>query len=172
MFFGLFGKKKKKEDEKVEVKEDKPTEEVKEDKVQPEETKKAEKPAVKKQTAKKPATKKAKVEEPVAKEETKVEVKEETPAAESESKDDVVIEEEDDSVEKTEEQQKKDARAYHISRRKEDGKWIVRFGGSEKIICSYDTQVEAIARAKELAKRYDHRIVIHKVDGKIRKQKY
>lgn len=141
MFFGLFGKKKKKESEKV----------AEETKV--EETKVETAPVEKK-------------------EDEKVEVKEETPAAESESKDDVVIEEEDDSVEKTEEQQKKDARAYHISRRKEDGKWIVRFGGSEKIICSYDTQVEAIARAKELAKRYDHRIVIHKVDGKIRKQKY
>ena len=50
--------------------------------------------------------------------------------------------------------------------------WIVRFGGSDKVIKSFATQAEAIAFTKELAKKYDRRYVIHKASGGFRKMKY
>ena len=64
------------------------------------------------------------------------------------------------------------ARNYHVSTRKEDGKWQVKFAGGEKAIKLFDTQVEAIAYAKKLAENRDGSITIHKKDGKMRKQRY
>ena len=61
---------------------------------------------------------------------------------------------------------------YHISKRKEDEKWQVKFANGERALKLFDTQAEAIAFAKEKAKNQDGAISIHKVDGKIRKQKY
>lgn len=60
---------------------------------------------------------------------------------------------------------------YHISLRL-DGKWQVKLGKGEKALKLFDTQAQAIAFAKEKAKNQDGHITIHKVDGKIRKQKY
>ncbi len=67
---------------------------------------------------------------------------------------------------------KDDAKVYHVSKRKEDGKWQVKFANGEKALKLFDTQAEAIAFAKEKAKNQDGSISIHKADGKIRKQKY
>lgn len=63
-------------------------------------------------------------------------------------------------------------RVYHISKRPIDGKWQVKFGGSNKAIKLFDTQQAALAYAKELSENYDRGISIHKRDGKIRKQRY
>lgn len=60
---------------------------------------------------------------------------------------------------------------YHIVKR-EDGKWHVKREGAEKALKLFDTQAEAIAYAKEKAVNQENKIVIHKKDGKIRKQKY
>lgn len=51
-------------------------------------------------------------------------------------------------------------------------RWRVRKQGSRMTIQHFDTQAEAIKFAEDLAKKADGSIVIHKVDGKIRKQKY
>jgi len=66
---------------------------------------------------------------------------------------------------------------YHVSQNKEDGtenfkKWRVRKEGSTKTIKFFDTQKEAFAYADELAKSAGSSVVIHKVDGSIRKQDY
>ena len=66
---------------------------------------------------------------------------------------------------------------YHISQNNDDKsefykQWRVRKSGSKKTIKFFKTQKEAIDYAKSLAKNADTDIVIHKVDGKIRKQKY
>ena len=61
---------------------------------------------------------------------------------------------------------------YHISKRKEDGKWQVKFASGQKAIKLFDTQAEAIDYAKKLADNQEGSISIHKVDGKIRKQNY
>ena len=63
------------------------------------------------------------------------------------------------------------AKRYHISLR-EDGKWQVKCEGAEKALKLFDTQKEAIAYAKTVAGNQEGSITIHKVDGKIRKQKY
>ena len=64
------------------------------------------------------------------------------------------------------------SKVYHVSKRKEDGKWQVKFANGERALKLFDTQAEAIAFAKEKAHNQDGSISIHKVDGKIRKQKY
>lgn len=66
---------------------------------------------------------------------------------------------------------------YHISQNKDEkseffNQWRVRKSGSDKTIKYFKTQKEAIDYAKTLAKNQDTDIVIHKKDGKIRKQKY
>lgn len=66
---------------------------------------------------------------------------------------------------------------YHISQNKDEkseffNQWRVRRSGSDKTIKYFKTQKEAIDYAKTLAKNQDTDIVIHKKDGKIRKQKY
>ncbi len=63
-------------------------------------------------------------------------------------------------------------KVYHVSKRKEDGKWQVKFANGERALKLFDTQVEAITFAKEKAKNQEGSISIHKVDGKLRKQKY
>lgn len=63
------------------------------------------------------------------------------------------------------------AKRYHITQR-EDEKWQVKCEGAEKALKLFDTQKEAIAYAKTVADNQEGSIVIHKVDGSIRKQKY
>ena len=60
---------------------------------------------------------------------------------------------------------------YHISLN-EDGKWQVKGEKAGKALKLFDTQKEAIAYAKTVAGNQEGNIVIHKVDGKIRKQDY
>lgn len=60
---------------------------------------------------------------------------------------------------------------YHISLN-DSGKWQVKGEGAQKALKVFDTQKEAIAYAKKVADNQDTNIVIHKVDGKIRKQDY
>lgn len=104
---------------------------------------KMEKTTTKKESAKKATTKK----------ETKVE--------------EVKVEE--TSEEKLEKKER--PRVYHVSLR-EDGKWQVKFAKGAKAIKTFATQLEAIEYAKKLAASQEGSIMIHKKDGKIRKQKY
>ena len=61
---------------------------------------------------------------------------------------------------------------YHVTYRREDKKWLVKRAGSETILRTLETQAEAIAWATIRAINQDVSIVIHKRDGKIRKQSY
>lgn len=66
---------------------------------------------------------------------------------------------------------------YHISMNKDEAspyfkKWRVRKEGSTKTIKYFDTQKEAIDYAQGLAEKANTSVVIHKVDGSIRKQDY
>lgn len=66
---------------------------------------------------------------------------------------------------------------YHISQNKDkksqyNGMWRVRKQGSNKTIKHFETQLEAIDFAKDLAEKADGHIVIHKRDGSIRRQNY
>jgi uncharacterized protein YdaT len=66
---------------------------------------------------------------------------------------------------------------YHVSQNKDEDsenfkKWRVRKEGSTKTIKFFDTQKEAIAYAEQLAESAGSSVVIHKMDGSIRKQDY
>ena len=66
---------------------------------------------------------------------------------------------------------------YHVSQNKDEDsnffmKWRVRKEGSEKTIKFFDTQKEAIDFAQPLAVKVGSTVVIHKLDGNIRKQDY
>ena len=83
------------------------------------------------------------------------------------------------ATEKPESNTKKQEKSkkYHVSQNKEEGtenfkKWRVRKEGSTKTIKFFDTQKEAILYAEELAESAGSSVVIHKVDGSIRKQDY
>lgn len=61
---------------------------------------------------------------------------------------------------------------YHVLYRKDDNKWYVKREGSDKVLRVLETQAEAIAWATIKALNQDTTIIIHKRDGKIRKQNY
>jgi len=128
----------------------------------------AERPVAKKQQLVTPSSKEK---EPnlkqVEKNETKVEVKkpEEKPAQKAVT---APAASSDTPVEKKEVKN----RNYHVSLRKDDGKWQVKYAGGEKAIKLFNTQKEAIDYAQSLAKSQDGCITIHKVDGTMRKQDY
>ena len=61
---------------------------------------------------------------------------------------------------------------YHVSKRDNDGReWKVFIQGSDKVIKLFDTQADALAHAKTLAKNKDDGsyVLLHGLDGKIRK---
>lgn len=63
-------------------------------------------------------------------------------------------------------------KVYHISKRKEDGKWQVKAEGADKALRLFLTQQEAIDYAKKVAGNQEGRIVIHKEGGGFRKLNY
>lgn len=50
------------------------------------------------------------------------------------------------------------------------GRWVVRKAGSAKSTKTFDTQKQAITRAREIAKNQKTELYIHGRDGKIRKR--
>jgi len=67
---------------------------------------------------------------------------------------------------------KKPLGKYHVMFRQSDLKWIVKRENSSKIVRALETQKEAISYATIKALTNDTSVVIHKKDGKIRKQNY
>ncbi|MCK4552078.1 MAG: DUF2188 domain-containing protein [Tenericutes bacterium] len=67
---------------------------------------------------------------------------------------------------------KKDLGKYHVLFRKVDSQWYVKREGSDRIVKVLHTQKEAIAFATIKSITQKTSIVIHKRDGKIRKQMY
>ncbi|MDD3712409.1 MAG: DUF2188 domain-containing protein [Candidatus Izemoplasmatales bacterium] len=119
------------------------------------------------------------VDEPVNLEELEMQAEnEEKPKkSEPEKEDDspvseIVVETKEEEVVKETKEETKDLGKYHVLYRKDDNKWYVKREGSEKILRVLETQAEAIAWATIKALNQDTAIVIHKRDGKIRKQNY
>jgi hypothetical protein len=78
---------------------------------------------------------------------------------------------------KVEVKEDKKNKKYHVSQNKDARsdyykQWRVRKEGSSKTIKYFETQAEAIDYAQDLADKNDSSIVIHKLDGSIRKQEY
>ena len=64
------------------------------------------------------------------------------------------------------------AKVYHVSKRKEDGRWQVKAQGADKALKLFLTQNEAIEYAKKVAGNQEGRVVIHKEGGGFRKLTY
>lgn len=66
-------------------------------------------------------------------------------------------------------------KVYHISKRKEDGKWTIKFAGGEKVIKLFKTKEEAIAYGDAVAGNQGGIVLVHASKGakagKIQKQK-
>ncbi len=59
---------------------------------------------------------------------------------------------------------------YHVLYRQTDNTWYVKVEGSESIIATLETQREAISFATIKALKSDSVVIVHRKDGKIRKQ--
>ena len=169
-----------KEEKKVEpVKEEAKSEPVKEAAPAKKEEKKAEpvtKAAPKKEEKKVEPAKEEKKAEPAkkaapakkaepAKEEKKVASKKE---ADPVTKEPAKVETPNEEVE-GEEETKQRAKVYHVSRHAASGKWQVKLAGGKVAIKLFDTQLEAIKYAKELAANQEGSIRVHSLKGKMRK---
>ena len=66
----------------------------------------------------------------------------------------------------------KQYKVYHISKRKDDGKWQIKAEGGAKAIKLFYTQQEAIDYAKAIADNQPARVVVHKMDGSFRSLNY
>ena len=73
---------------------------------------------------------------------------------------------------KKEESSSNDTKVYHISKRKEDGKWQVKAEGADRALRLFFTQADAITYAKKVAGNQEGRIVVHKESGGFRKLNY
>ncbi len=56
-------------------------------------------------------------------------------------------------------------KVYHVSKRAEDGKWVIKFAGGEKVIKTFPTKEAALAYADELAKNQDGTVLFHASKG-------
>lgn len=169
-----------KEEKKVEpVKEEAKPEPVKEAAPVKKEEKKAEpvtKVAPKKEEKKVEPVKEEKKAEPAkkaapakkaepAKEEKKVAPKKEAAPV---TKEPAKVETPNEEVEGDEETKQR-AKVYHVSRHAASGKWQVKLAGGKVAIKLFDTQLEAIKYAKELAANQEGSIRVHSLKGKMRK---
>ena len=169
-----------KEEKKVEpVKEEAKPEPVKEAAPAKKEEKKAEpvtKAAPKKEEKKVEPAKEEKKAEPAkkaapakkaepAKEEKKVAPKKEAAPV---TKEPAKVETPNEEVEGDEETKQR-AKVYHVSRHAASGKWQVKLAGGKVAIKLFDTQLEAIKYAKELAANQEGSIRVHSLKGKMRK---
>ena len=56
-------------------------------------------------------------------------------------------------------------KVYHVSKRAEDGKWVVKFAGGEKVIRTFATKAEALAYADQLAENQNGSVSFHASKG-------
>lgn len=62
-------------------------------------------------------------------------------------------------------------KTYHVTLT-DDGKWQVKAEKASRALRLFDTQKQAIAYAETIAENQDGNFVIHKKDGRIRRQDY
>ncbi|MCQ2776109.1 MAG: DUF2188 domain-containing protein [Bacilli bacterium] len=61
---------------------------------------------------------------------------------------------------------KDNMRVYHVSKRAEDGKWVVKFAGGEKVIKTFATKAEAEAYSEQMAENQGGIVLTHASKGK------
>lgn len=66
---------------------------------------------------------------------------------------------------KPDEKKEVNFRTYHVNKRKEDGKWTVKYAGGEKVIKLFDTQKEALEYTKKMAENQGGTVLVHASKG-------
>lgn len=61
---------------------------------------------------------------------------------------------------------KSKSKIYHVSKRKDDGKWTIKLEGSDKVIKTFATKVEAEEYVDGLAERQDGSVKLRASKGK------
>ena len=56
--------------------------------------------------------------------------------------------------------------AYHLSKREDDGLWVVKLTNSTKVIKTFDTKAQAEAYVKGMAERQGRSVLTHNSKGK------
>lgn len=56
-------------------------------------------------------------------------------------------------------------KVYHVSKRAEDKKWVIKLTGGSKVIKTFDTKEEAEAYAKKLSDNQDGVVLSHASKG-------
>ncbi|MCR5349310.1 MAG: DUF2188 domain-containing protein [Bacilli bacterium] len=56
-------------------------------------------------------------------------------------------------------------KVYHVSKRAEDGKWVIKFAGGEKVIKTFPTKEAALAYADQLAANQGGTVLFHASKG-------
>ena len=56
-------------------------------------------------------------------------------------------------------------RVYHLSKRAEDGKWVVKFAGGDKVIKTFATQKEGLDFCNKMADNQDGTVLVHASKG-------
>ena len=164
-------------EEKPEIKEEVVAEEVKAE--EKEEVKEEVKPATKTATTKKAPAKTTATKTTATKKDTSVAKKETTKKdtgvakKDTAKKETAVAKNETAKTEEVKEEPVKKERSstYHVTKRKSDGKWQVKYAGGQKAIKLFDTQAQAIEYAKKVAGNRDGSVTVHKTTGQIRKHK-
>jgi len=57
-------------------------------------------------------------------------------------------------------------KVYHVSKRKEDQLWVIKFAGGEKVIKTFRTKAEAVEYAEQLAENQEGIVLTHASKGK------
>ena len=56
-------------------------------------------------------------------------------------------------------------KVYHVSKRAEDNKWVIKFAGGEKATKLFNTKAEALEYADKLAANQDGTVLFHASKG-------
>ena len=81
----------------------------------------------------------------------------------------------DEKVEKAEPKEKKaepkERKAiYRVVYDKENRVWLIKKDGAKRVIASFPTKEDALARVKELCESQNLKVIVHKKDGKFQKK--
>ena len=74
----------------------------------------------------------------------------------------------DEKVEKVEPKERK--AIYRVVYDKENRVWLIKKDGAKRVIASFPTKEDALARVKELCESQNLKVIVHKKDGKFQKK--
>jgi len=71
----------------------------------------------------------------------------------------------EEEIQETGNKASNNGKTYHISKRKEDNMWQVKYAGGERVIKLFKTQAEALEYTKKMAANQNRAVVVHASKG-------